>query len=160
MTLYSLDGVTWSSRPEELQAIVDRHNCEKANFSSDLKGEERPVFKTKHPDTEEGDGEDREPPIEEEDADIVVDDDETPSRGKRGAPQPMRLVQKKGAAPIKPVPGKPSKVQPAVASKGKQKAPAKKLPAAKAKAKSSPAPKKRPTKGPAKKAAKAKRKAA
>ncbi len=41
MTLYSLDGVTWSTRPDELEVIIQRHSTEQAAFTSDLKGEER-----------------------------------------------------------------------------------------------------------------------
>lgn len=46
VTLYSIDGTTWSSRADELQEIIDRHKFEQAGFSSDLKGEEREKFKT------------------------------------------------------------------------------------------------------------------
>lgn len=41
ITMYSIDGVTWSTRPDELQAIVDRHAQQQAAFTADLKGEER-----------------------------------------------------------------------------------------------------------------------
>ena len=39
--MYSIDGVTWSTRSEELQAIIDRHSVEQAGFGADLKGEEK-----------------------------------------------------------------------------------------------------------------------
>lgn len=32
ITLYSIDGVTWSTRKEELQAIIDRHEAERVTF--------------------------------------------------------------------------------------------------------------------------------
>jgi len=38
ITLYSLDGITWSSRKEELEAILERHEQEKANFGGQIKG--------------------------------------------------------------------------------------------------------------------------
>lgn len=37
VTLYSLDGVTWSSRKEELHAIQERHEKEKITFN-EIKG--------------------------------------------------------------------------------------------------------------------------
>ena len=41
LILYSLDGVTWSSRSDELNMIHERHTNEQAGFSSDLRGEEK-----------------------------------------------------------------------------------------------------------------------
>ena len=41
VTMYSLDGVTWSTRPEELEAIIQRHLMQQAGVSADLKGEEK-----------------------------------------------------------------------------------------------------------------------
>ena len=38
ITLFSLDGITWSSRKEELEAIMERHEQEKASFGGQIKG--------------------------------------------------------------------------------------------------------------------------
>ena len=41
VTLYSIDGTTWSSRAEELEAIQMRHEQERVTFAQ-IKGEARP----------------------------------------------------------------------------------------------------------------------
>lgn len=41
ITMYSIDGVTWSTRADELYTILERHVHEQAGFGADLKGEEK-----------------------------------------------------------------------------------------------------------------------
>lgn len=38
LTLYSIDGHTWSSRKEELLEIQERHLAERLNFGGEIKG--------------------------------------------------------------------------------------------------------------------------
>jgi hypothetical protein len=49
MTLFSLDGDTWSSRPEELETIMARHEQEKANYSGQIKGGPQARIPTSRP---------------------------------------------------------------------------------------------------------------
>lgn len=153
MTLFSLDGVTWSSRADELKTIQDRHSTEQAGFSSDLKGEEkekskfsikpkRPMFqKAARPDDDEDMVDDE---IEEDIGDEEGDEDkygdeesDTPTKsakGKAGAKVPaIKEKPMKGKIPAKPI--KPS-VSAKVAKKPLPKAkvkPVAKKPAPKAK---------------------------
>lgn len=155
LTLYSLDGVTWSSRVDELRTIQDRHNTEQAGFSSDLKGEEKEKskfsIKPKRPmpqraavvvDDEDEiiDDEIDEPDIEDElDDDIPVeDDDEKPTAPKKGAGKVKLPIKSDKKAPIAP---KKQPVKKEVVKAKPKPAPKKATPVKKVKVK--PAPKKK-----------------
>lgn len=162
MTMYSLDGITWSSRPDELQAIIDRHSTEQAAFSSDLKGEEREKEKEKpaqprkkfakvhnddeidevieddavEDDIDDVDDLDIDDAEMEEDLSEVLGKKDASDKKKKGAPAPAP-VAKKAAAPVKapsPVAKKGKEIKKVDKSKSKPmpKA-AKSKPAAKAK---------------------------
>ena len=152
ITLFSLDGVTWSSRKEELEAILQRHEQEKANFGGQIKGgpQVRPPSGSASPDEESGDVVDEVMELDERDEDTVEpesdpdvevfagpgdheddeDEDEEERPAKRGRPQ-----AKQASAPRTPQ-AKPKKER-AKAEKPAAKCVAKKCatkPAAKAKA--------------------------
>jgi hypothetical protein len=84
VTMYSIDGVTWSTRPEELEIIIQRHLQQQAGVSADLKGEEKtPMAKPKpkpkkfsrvHDDSELDEVIDDD--LKESDQDIDIDDSE------------------------------------------------------------------------------------
>lgn len=164
MTLYSLDGVTWSTRPDELTAIIERHSTEQAAYSSDLKGEEREKIekvKPKHKKFNRVHNDDELDEIIEEDAvedmdedipleDLPVDDevDEAPvSKAKKES-----AVK---AGKEKAVPSKGKKIEKAADKPAKvvaPKAPAKKdtKPSKAPKAKAAPKPAKGKKPAPAK----------
>jgi hypothetical protein len=108
ITLFSIDGTTWSSRKDELQAIIERHEAQKASFGK-LKAAQS-----------EGDGEKKEEPVEADDAPVVagdIDEDDSedvgdgeseakPSKSKaKKAPKPTAKESKKSdnKKPNKPV---------------------------------------------------------
>lgn len=107
MTLYSIDGVTWSTRPDELQSIIERHSNEQKGFSDDLQGKEKDKtaqpekpkakrFQKVHNDDEidevieddlypEDDYEDYEDEVAEDGDNVVDSDDELKSKKQKGA---------------------------------------------------------------------------
>lgn len=116
VTMYSIDGVTWSTRPEELEAIIQRHILQQAGVSADLKGEEKvavPKVKPKkfnrvHDDSEldeviEEDSE-NDSAESEESYDDEVEVDETPKTKKAS---PVKNEKSKAEKPVE----KPVKVE-------------------------------------------------
>ncbi len=157
--MYSLDGITWSSRPEELEMIVQRHSNEQAAFTSDLKGEEREKiekvkpkhkkFARVHNDDEldeiiEEDGmEDLEEDLPIDDVEVDIDEDMPVGKGKKEISKPAGKT--KTPVVVASVKKKMEKVQPK--PKGKVvKAPPTKSAGKKGSKPAKPAPKAKPTK--------------
>ncbi len=123
VTLFSLDGVTWSSRKEELQAILDRHEQEKASFGGQIKG--GPQIKSAGSEA----GED-----EEEEYLEVSDEEESEEDYEEEPPaavKPLRAAKKAAPAPAPAPKAKAVKAAPP-AKAAKAAAPAKAAKAAKA----------------------------
>lgn len=117
VTLYSLDGFTWSTRKQELALIKERQERDKVSFAAikEENGETKVVPKVR---AEVADGDDADPEIyDEEDAkELDISDEETPSyaeddkvpaRKGRGRP----VVKAKEVPAAKPA--KASEVKPA-----------------------------------------------
>lgn len=117
ITMYSIDGVTWSTRADELQVIIDRHVLQQASFSADLKGEEReklPVPKAKpkkftrvHDDGELDEIIDDD--MDEEESDEVDLEDDTDVDLVKDVAEVS--PSKKGKEPVKAVVNKPQPIQ-------------------------------------------------
>jgi len=161
LTMYSIDGITWSTRSEELQSILDRHSREQAGFSADLKGEEKektpqPKPKPKKFNRVHDDAE----------IDEAIDDDMNEEEDvfeDEGANEDLDLLEEtvgskgKKASAVKPAVAKAAvKPKPVITAKKPLTKPAAK-PAAKVPQKKAPP---KPAKKPAKPAAKIKPKAA
>jgi hypothetical protein len=165
LTMYSIDGITWSTRSDELQSILDRHSREQAGFSADLKGEEKEKapqpkpkpkkFNRVHDDAEIDEAIDDDMNEEEEDVfddagaeeDLDLLEEAVGSKGKKAhavKPAVAKAVVKPKAIPAakKPV-AKP-------ATKPAAKAPQKKAPPKPAKKPAKPAAKSKPKAAPAK----------
>jgi hypothetical protein len=173
LTMYSIDGITWSTRSEELQAILDRHSREQAGFGADLKGEEKEKtpqpkpkpkkFNRVHDDAEIDEAidddmeEDEEPEVyEDPDADKDLDllDEEDRPKSKKGSDSKLKGIPKSLTPPkklpeVKKVASKPLPVKKPVskipAKKVADKKPIKKVskPLPKSKAKPTATPKKK-----------------
>lgn len=114
LTLYSIDGVTWSSKKNELLEIQDRHEKQRAALQG-LKPEveEEPVDKEAK--EEEKEESDVEVVIDEDiDIDYEEDDEEDDSpKAKKGKSPPAKDKPPKGkAAPKKPAPVKAKAAKP------------------------------------------------
>jgi hypothetical protein len=161
--MYSIDGVTWSTRPEELEAIIQRHLMQQAGVSADLKGEEKvpaPKVKPKkfnrvHDDSEldeviEEDSDDEK--LEDLDDDLIDDSDDIDIKPL----SVKKIVQSKSVKPeVKKAAVKSlAKVKEAVKAKAKPAA----KPSAKPKKEVAKKVAKKPAAKPASKPAKAKKK--
>jgi len=101
VALYSLDGITWSSRKEELDGIRERHEQEKAAFGGQIKGGPQ----VKPGEGEEGQAEtEKSYPAEDQDGGggvfQAVDDDE-PEEEPQTEKAPRMKRQKAGVPPKK-----------------------------------------------------------
>lgn len=115
LILYSLDGVTWSTRKTELLAIKERHDTERQNFAQ-LRGvageaeEEKPVEAAEETDTkaEEQEG------SHEADEDTKVKTPGRPAKKPIAKTPPPRTPPHRAAAEKEAPMAKGSKVKPAV----------------------------------------------
>lgn len=133
MTLYSLDGMTWSSRKDELHQILERQDQERAAFNQMI-GDA--AAKPKTPEGEEGQGEtaessENEEMLEMDELDVieeaVVEDapvktkgraaklkgaklEESPAKGKISKKE-KPMASPKARASLKATPKKASKVK-------------------------------------------------
>ena len=120
LTLYSLDGVTWSTRKDELQAILDRHEAERLKLLANMgeaKAQEEAEKKTE-PKEEKDTREEEGPMIVEADADIDLDDEEMETEDSETEEEAPKVAAKKAAeeTAVKAKPKKSTRQQ-----KGKEK---------------------------------------
>lgn len=114
ITLFSIDGNTWSSRKDELQAIIERHEAQKASFGK-LKAAQSEGEDGK---AEEAPEDDDKPVVAGSDEDEAADEDSAPKdKSPKVKAKPNSKLSAKESK--KSEPKKPSKISKPVA-KGKK----------------------------------------